>query len=160
MAQEHKRLTNLPHLYINTFTGNPIVSKTEQVWARMWLVDEQDVVTFYDSISIRGRGNSTWNMAKKPYRIKLQEKTKLLGNSRANAKKWTLLANHGDKTLMRNALASYIGDLCGQPFTPAAKFVDLTLNGAYQGCYQLSDQIDIRKKRVNIAEQDYPRLLS
>lgn len=156
MAQEHKRLTNLPHLYVNTFTGNPIVSKTEQVWARMWLVDEQDVVTFYDSISIRGRGNSTWNMAKKPYRIKLLEKAKLLGNSRANAKKWTLLANHGDKTMMRNALASYIGDLCGQPFTPAAKFVDLTLNGEYQGCYQLSDQIDIRKKRVNIAEQDYP----
>lgn len=156
MAQNHKRLTNLPHLYVNTFTGKSVVSKTEQVWARMWLVDEQDVVTFYDSISIRGRGNSTWNLAKKPYRIKLQQKTKLLGDNRANAKKWTLLANHGDKTMMRNALASYIGDLCGQPFTPAAKFVDLTLNGEYRGCYQLSDQIDVRKKRVNIAEQDHP----
>jgi hypothetical protein len=156
LAQDHKRLTNLPHLYVNTFTGNPIVSKTQQVLARMWLVDEQDVVTFYDSISIRGRGNSTWNMAKKPYRIKLLKKSKLLGDNHANAKKWTLLANHGDKSMMRNALASYIGDLCGQPFTPAAKFVDLTLNGEYLGNYQLSDQIDVRKKRVNIAEQDYP----
>lgn len=155
-AQDHQRLTNLPHLYVNTFTGHPIVSKTQQVWAQMWLVDEQDVVTFYDSISIRGRGNSTWNMAKKPYRIKLQKSAKLLGDNRANAKKWTLLANHGDKTMMRNALASYIGDLCGQPFTPAAKFVDLTLNGEYQGCYQMSDQIDVRKKRVDIAEQDFP----
>lgn len=156
LAQDHKRLTNLPHLYVNTFTGNPIVSKTKQVLARMWLVDEQDVVTFYDSISIRGRGNSTWDLAKKPYRIKLLKKSKLLGDNRANAKKWTLVANHGDKTMMRNALASYIGDLCGQPFTPAAKFVDMTLNGEYLGNYQLSDQIDVRKKRVNIAEQDYP----
>lgn len=156
LSQEHERLTNLPHLYIETFTGKNVTSKTEQVWARMWLVNEQDAVTFYDSIAIRGRGNSTWQLAKKPYRIKFPKKTKFLGSDRANAKKWTLLANHGDKALFRNALASYIGDLCGQTFTPAAKFVDLTLNGNYLGNYQISDQIDVRKKRVNVAEQDYP----
>lgn len=155
-AQSYHRLTNLPHLYINTFTGKEVTSKTEQVWARLWMVDEHDVVDYYDSITIRGRGNSTWELAKKPYRIKFSKKTRLLGSERANAKKWTLLANFADKTMMRNALASYIGDLCGQPFTPAAKFVDLTLNGVYRGCYQLSDQIDVRKKRVDIAEQDYP----
>jgi len=156
MAQEHHRLTNLPHLYINTFTGRDVTSKTEQVWARLWLVDENDAVSYEDSVSIRGRGNSTWNLAKKPYRIKFEKKKRFLGTNHANAKKWTLLANHGDKTLFRNALASYIGDLCGQPFTPAAKYVDLTLNGDYKGCYQISDQIDVRKKRVDIAEQDYP----
>lgn len=155
-AEDHHRLTNLPHLYINTFTSADVTSKTNEVWAQLYLVDERDQVTYYDSIAIRGRGNSTWNMKKKPYRIKFQKKTRLLGSDRANAKKWTLLANHGDKTLFRNALASYIGDLCGQTFTPAAKFVDLTLNGDYKGCYQLSDQIDVRKKRVNIEEQDYP----
>ena len=128
LAQDHKRLTNLPHLYVNTFTGNPVVSKSEQVWARMWLVDEQDVVTFYDSISIRGRGNSTWNMDKKPYRIKLQTATKLLGDNRANAKKWTLLANHGDKTMMRNALASYIGDLCGHRISPDGEHIKTFLD--------------------------------
>ena len=152
----HERLTNLPHLYINTKTGLPITSKTDDVWAEMWLVDENDEVLYEDSLSIRGRGNSTWGLPKKPYRIKFREKKKLLGGDRANAKKWTLLANHADKTLFRNALASYVGDLCGQPFTPAAKFVDFTLNGEYVGTYQISDKIDVRKKRVNITEQDYP----
>lgn len=151
-AQEHHRLTNLPHLYINTFTGEDVTSKETQILAKLWLVDEQDQEQFHDSVLIRGRGNATWNLQKKPYRIKFAKKTRLLGPERANAKKWTLLANHGDKSLIRNALASYIGDLCGQPFTPAAKFVDLTLNGNYLGTYQISDQIDVRKHRVDIEE--------
>ena len=156
VAQEHHRLTNLPHLYINTFSGQDVTSKETQVLAKLWLVDEQDQVAFYDSVNIRGRGNATWNLKKKPYRIKFAQKTRLLGDNHANAKKWTLLANHGDKSLIRNALASYIGDLCGQPFTPAAQFVDLTLNGEYRGTYQISDQIEVRKHRVDIEKQDFP----
>lgn len=150
------RLTSLPHLYINTFSGEDITSKSWDVWAEMWLVDENDCIDHEYSVAIRGRGNSTWNLYKKPYRIKFQKKKRLLGQERANAKKWTLLTNHSDKTLMRNALASYIGELCGQTFTPAAKFVDLTLNGSYRGTYQISDKIDVRKKRVDIAEQEHP----
>lgn len=153
---EHHRLTNLPHLYINTFNGRDITSKSTEVYARLWLVDEDDQVAFYDSVLIRGRGNSTWGLEKKPYRIKFPEKRRFLGPDRANAKKWTLLANHGDKTLFRNALASYVGDVCGQVFTPGAKFVDLTLNNQYRGNYQISDQIEVRKRRVDVSEQDYP----
>ena len=95
--QQHVRLTNLPHVYINTFTGRGITSKTEMVYARMWYVDEADDVTFYDSLEIRVRGNSTASLAKKPYKLKFHEKVKLLGKGRPNTKKWTLLANHADK---------------------------------------------------------------
>lgn len=150
------RLTTLPHIYINTFTGQSIVSKTSYVYARMWYVDEDDHVMFYDSLQIRGRGNSTWDMAKKPYRIKFQQKEKLLGKGYAKTKKWTLLANHADKTLIRNAITSLMGERAGLTFNPAAKFVDLTLNDSYVGTYQLSDHIDVRPHRVNIQEQDYP----
>lgn len=153
---EHVRLTNLPHIYINTFTGRPVTSKTTTVLARMWYVDEQDNVAFYDSLEIRVRGNSTATLPKRPYRLKFQNKVKLLGKGFANAKKWTLLANHGDKTLLRNALTSQMGRFAGLPFNPAAKFVDLTLNNQYQGNYQLSDQVEVRPHRVDIAEQDYP----
>ena len=153
---EHVRLTNLPHVYINTFTGNSITSKTEYVFARMWYVDERDSVAFYDSLEIRGRGNSTWSMQKKPYKLKFHEKVKLLGKGRPNTKKWTLLANHGDKTLIRNALTSKVGERLGMKFNPAAKFVDFTLNGDYVGNYQISDNIDVRPHRVDIEEQDVP----
>ena len=152
----HTRLTNLPHVYINTFTGNPITSKTTMVYARMWYVDESDAVAFYDSLEIRVRGNSTAGLAKKPYKLKFHEKVKLLGKGRPNTKKWTLLANHADKTLLRNALTSLMGERAGLPFNPAAKFVDLTVNGQYVGNYQLSDQVDVRPHRVNVVEQDYP----
>lgn len=152
--ETHVRLTNLPHVYINTFTGKSITSKTTYVMARMWYVDEQDSVAFYDSLEIRGRGNSTWSLAKKPYKIKFQEKEKFLGKGYAKAKKWTLMANHGDKTLIRNALTRQLGEWLGLKFNPAAKFVDLTLNDKYVGNYHISDQIDVRPHRVNITEQD------
>ena len=153
---EHVRLTNLPHVYINTFTGQSITSKTTYVYAKMWYVDEDDAVAFYDSLEIRGRGNSTWSMEKKPYRLKFHEKEKLLGKGYAKTKKWTLLANHGDKTLLRNALTSLMGKHAGLKFNPAAKFVDFTLNGRYVGNYQISDHVDVRPHRVNVTEQDYP----
>ena len=87
------RMTNLPTVYIDTYGGRPITSKTEYVYATMRYVDEQDQLTVYDSLQIRGRGNSTWNMAKKPYKLKFNQKEKLLGKGYANTKKWTLLAN-------------------------------------------------------------------
>lgn len=69
-------------------------------------------------------------------------------------KSWTLLANHGDKSLLRNAVTSAMGDFLGQPFNPAAHFVDLFLNGTYIGNYQVSDQVNVDNKRVEIYEQE------
>ncbi len=155
-AQTYSRKTDLPHLYINTFNRASITSKDVYIYCTLIYVDENDVVTQYDSVSIRGRGNSTWNLSKKPYKIKFKEKQKFLGKEYANAKKWTLLANAGDKTLIRNALTSELAKWMGMDFAPAAKFVDLTLNGTYQGNYQISDQVEVKNHRVNIAEQDYP----
>lgn len=155
-AQEYKRVTNLPHIYIETDKGAPITSKTVYIYSTMYYVDENDEVLKFDSMEIRGRGNSTWNMAKKPYKIKFAEKEKFLGKGYAKTKKWTLLANCGDKTLIRNAVTSEMGEWLGLDFNPAARFVDLTLNGTYMGNYQISDQVDVRPHRVNITEQDLP----
>lgn len=154
--KEVSRLTNLPHVYINTFNGKNITSKTNYVYARMWYVDEDDNVQFFDSLQIRGRGNATWGMAKKPYKLKFNQKEKLLGKGYANAKKWTMLANHGDKTLIRNAVTREMGEFVGLKNNPAAKFIDLTFNDRYDGTYQISDQVEVRAHRVKVAEQDYP----
>lgn len=150
------RLTNLPHVYVNTFDGKSISSKTTYKYATMVYVDEEDNVITYDSMEIRGRGNSTWGMSKKPYKIKFNEKVKLLGKGYANCKPWTLLANHGDKSLIRNAITSEMGAFLGLKNNPGAKFVDLTLNGTYLGNYQISDHVDVRPHRVNVTEQEVP----
>lgn len=152
----YSRITNLPSVYVSTFDGYGITSKTTYKYCKLIYVDEQDQVTHYDSVEIRGRGNSTWNMSKKPYRIKLHQKERFLGEGKANTKKWTLLANAGDKTLIRNAVTSAMGEFLGMYFNPAYKFVDLNVNGSYYGNYQISDQVDVRKYRVHVKEQDYP----
>lgn len=155
-AQNYSRYTNLPTIYIKTFDGKGITSKTVYKYADLYYVNEGDTVTLYDSIQIRGRGNSTWNMSKKPYRIKFKEKEKFLGKGKAKTKKWTLMANAGDKTMIRNAITSIMGEYLGLPFNPAYKFVDLNINNTYYGTYQISDHVDVRPHRVDVEEQDVP----
>lgn len=153
---QYVQKTDLPTIYIETFDGNAITSKEVYKYCRLHYVDEAGLVSHYDSVSIRGRGNSTWNMSKKPYKIKFLSKEKFLGTGRAKAKKWTLLANAGDKTMMRNAVTSAMGEFTSLKFNPAAKFVDLVLNNSYMGTYQISDQVEVRPHRVNVTEQNYP----
>lgn len=155
-AQTYELKSDLPCIYINTFNNQGINSKDVYVYATMNYVDEDGHVSTYDSLQIRGRGNSTWGLRKKPYRIKFHEKEKFLGKGYAKARSWTLLANCGDKSLIRNAITSAMGEFLGLKFNPAAKFVDLVLNNVYMGNYQISDQVDIRPHRVNIVEQDVP----
>ena len=147
------QLSDLPTVYIDTYDGYGIWSKTDYQYATYREVQDGKLTT-YDSLRIRGRGNSTWNLDKKPYRLKFNEKVRLLGKNRANAKNWVLMANHADKTMLRNAVASFIGTFLGQPFTPGVRYVDLVLDGDYIGTYQITDHLDIRKNRINITEQD------
>ena len=153
---QYVQKTDLPTIYIETFDGLGITSKEVYKYCRLYYVDETGQVAHYDSVSIRGRGNSTWNLSKKPYKIKFLNKEKFLGKGYAKAKKWTLLANAGDKTLMRNAVTFALGEFTSLKFNPAAKFVDLVLNNSYMGNYQISDQVEVRPHRVNITEQNYP----
>ncbi len=145
--------TNIPTLYIETLDGNSVIEKDNYKFCRVIYV-KNDETKFYDSVQIKGRGNATWNLEKKPYRIKFKKKERFLGKDYANAKSWVLLCNGGDALLFRNGLANYVSKLCNMPFTPAAEYVDLYLNGEYRGNYQISDKIEIRKKRVDIFEQD------
>ena len=92
--------------------GIAITSKKTWVNATLLYIDENDVVTNYDALQIRGRGNSTWNRnpSKKPYRIRFAEAVEFLGPEYANARNWTLMANTYDKTLMRNGLTSELSE--------------------------------------------------
>ena len=142
--------TGLPILYIET--AAPIVSKDDYVKGRMTI----DANSTYSQavtdmqLEMRGRGSSTWNMPKKPYRIKLNNKTEMLGMPAA--KKWVLLANFADKTLLRNYLALEIGKRFEAAFTPRARFVEVILNGEFMGNYLLTDQVEVGATRVNIPE--------
>jgi hypothetical protein len=102
------------------------------------------------SAKIRQRGNSTrlW-YDKKPYRIKLDNKTSILGLP-AN-KDWVLLANYRDQTKFMNAIAFDMARYMGSfPFVNANRFVEVEINGDYMGMYQLTEQIERATSRVDI----------
>lgn len=154
LAQQYKQLTGVPTVYIETENGQNITSKEEYIMCTFTMVDG-DNTTRFENTQIRGRGNSSWwNSDKKPYRVKFDKKQTLLGEDFAKAKSWTLLANHGDKTMIRNALTYQLGRFIGMKFCPAAKFIDLYLNGKYRGTYQISDQVQVHKKRVEVDEDN------
>lgn len=98
---------------------------------------------------IRGRGHSTWEWAKKPYKIKLEEKSSLIGMS--EAKKWVLLANYADESLLRNTAAFEMARSMGTfRFVPHAIPVDVYMNGIYQGVYTLGEQLEVKSSRLAI----------
>lgn len=101
---------------------------------------------------IRGRGNSTWLWyPKKPYRIKLDEKASVLGLD-AN-KDWVLLANYRDPTHLMNTFVFEMGHGLNMPFTNHTRYVEVTLNSDYIGLYQLTEQIEVGKSRVDIGKK-------
>ena len=146
----------LPYIEISTENGAPIVSKEDYVNASISVKGtsngEYDLTSLEGKI--KGRGNSTWGQPKKPFKIKFDKKQSLFGSS-YKAKSWVLLANYFDKSLSRNALAfemssrmSHIG------FSSARQYVDVYLNGEYQGVYLLADQIETGNGRVDISEDE------
>lgn len=146
-----KSRARLPQLSINT-AGLPILDKENYVKSTITLEDldsyYSDQVSFTSTAGIRGRGNSTWGMDKKPYRLKLDSKASLLGMS--NDRDWALLANHTDKTLLRNITAFEISRIVGMSWTPGSLSIDLYLNGRYQGVYALTEHVKVSKERFNI----------
>ncbi len=97
---------------------------------------------------IKGRGNSTWKLSKKPYNIKLEDKENLFGMGKS--KKWSLLANYSDASLIRNSLAFTAAENAGMEYTPKYEPVDVYINGEYMGAYLLTTRIEVDKTRVNV----------
>ena len=137
-------------LYLNT-NGTAITSKDVYVTGTLKLVGNFKDVLFDGKTEVKGRGNSTWDMPKKPYRIKLDKKASLLGMP--ENKNWVLLANYADKSLIRNEVAFSLSRSIGRPFTVASRFVELYLNGSYLGSYQLTQQVKEGPGLVDIEEQ-------
>lgn len=146
--------TGLPRVYITTPGGVGINSKDVYVEdGTLSIFDKNGELELNILSDFKGRGNSTWQMPKKPYAIKLSSKAEVMGMPKH--KRWVLLANWVDRTLLRNDIAFEIAKKCpALPWTPRGEFVELYLNGKHRGNYYLCEHIKIDKNRVNIDEID------
>ncbi len=99
---------------------------------------------------IRGRGHGSWTYDKKGWKLKLSESQAMLGLGQGRSREWVLVANHVDRSLLRNAAATWIQRVLGLSYVADYAFVDLYLNGEYMGVYQLYEQIEEDENKVSI----------
>ena len=142
--------TNLPLMIINTKNQVEPLSLEHYIDSRILIVSNNKL-DLNQTASIRLRGHSTSGRPKKPYKIKFDKKQKILGIS-GKYKKWAILANHYDKSLIRNILAFKISEMIGLKFTPRCEPVDIIVNGNFRGNYFICDQVEVKEGRVDIEE--------
>lgn len=139
-------------LYITTKDGNDITSRDYYTDCHMALSAQGAFTNFSANAQIRGRGNSSFLWYdKKPLRLKLNDKHKMLGLDKARS--WVLLANYRDVTDLMNTFVFEMGRWLGLPYTNHTRYVEVFINGDYRGLYQLTEQIQQNKNRVNISKE-------
>lgn len=140
---------------MNITTENGVGIQDKENWINCHIsIDGKGEYSNYSGMGrIKGRGNSSWlYYKKKPYKFKLDSKSKLLGMDKA--KDWNLLSNYRDVTDMMNVFAFETARWMGMPFTNHTRFVEVFLNGDYVGVYQLTEKVELGSNRVAIDEDE------
>ena len=143
------RFTGLPVMDIQTTDFLTVDSRDSYIEAEIqiegWRYHHSNPQS---NIEIRGRGHSTWDWyPKKPYQIKFDTATSVL--SMPKERRWILLAEYADKTMIRNKIAFELGKLSDLPWVPSSEFLELFVNSEYQGTYNLVEKIELSPNRIN-----------
>lgn len=128
--------------------------KNEKLDATITIDDgtsEHNVVVPTSEIVLEGRGNSTfYGVPKKPLKFKFKNGAQPIGNL-PKGKKWNLMAEYYDRTLMRNGIIqNFAGSLTGLGYATRTEFVEVYVNEVYKGVYLLTEAITVSENRVNI----------
>ena len=146
--------TGLPIIYLDT-NGVPIDSKEEYREGFVSIYGGQNFNNFGNTeMNIRGRGNSTWYFhPKKAFQLKFGNEMEILGMP--EDKKWIFLAEHSDKTLMRNKIAFEMGYISKLDWTPESYFAEVFINNEYNGTYNISQKVEESNHRVVLGNTGY-----
>ena len=151
------QFTGLPIIYVNT-NGVAIDSKEDYVEGVASIIGGENYPDLEEAeMKIKGRGNSTWWQGgvwgKKPYQIKFDDKTEVLNIPKD--KKWVLLAELSDKSLIRNKISREMGDISRFDYVPKAEYVELFINDQHAGTYLIGQKVEESKNRVNVGDKGY-----
>ena len=146
------RGSELPSVFITTESGslNKIHrNKANKEAGSMILYNTAGEVEYSGGLRhIKMRGNASTRYRKRNYAIRLESGTNLLDMGKA--KKWILIGNYLDKSLIRNQINFDMARYVGLPFTPDCRQVALYINNNYIGLYLLTEKIEIDDDRVDI----------
>ena len=131
-------------------------SKSNESKGEMVYLNADGTVFHEDEITeLKARGNSTFtDFVKKAYQIKIKNKSNLTGDKDNAQKKWVLLANAGDNTLIHNSLVARLAKDLELPYTIDCEPLDLYYDGEYRGSYLITDKVEVGKTGVDIQDLD------
>lgn len=141
----------IPRIVIETENHRQILDRETEIPAKLQIYGKDAPESEIMELTIRGRGNSSWYMPKKSYKIELTQKQTLLGMP--SDKDWALIANYADKSLIKNKITYTLGEMLHLPYSPKSKFIELYINSNYLGIYQLTETIKTGVNRVNISKK-------
>ena len=150
-----KKATGLSQVYFNSNEGDSVNTRSRWFEGEFSMTGSSKAgcgaVARTPHARLKGRGNYSWSFAKKSFSLNLKDGLNLCGMGKS--KKWAFVANHYDKSLLRNAVANNVGkNLSNLAWTPSSKPVDVFINGSYRGSYILIERVTIDDDRVNIPE--------
>ncbi|NLE20718.1 MAG: hypothetical protein GX623_07890, partial [Clostridiales bacterium] len=144
----------VPALFVSTRSGTLDIihhNKDREEPGHLLILEAEGGVPYDGGLSqVKGRGNWTFSLAKKPYQFKLEEARDLFGLGRS--KTWILLANHYDNSLLRNRVVLDLAGAAGLPYSSKSRAVDLYVNQEYRGAYLLCEKVEIGDSRVDIRD--------
>jgi hypothetical protein len=148
------KFTGLPIIRLTIEGGASITSKDGYVNGEVWIDGGRNYVELVTvPMEIRGRGNSTWQHPKKPYQMKLENKSEFLGMPRD--KKWLFLAEYSDKTMLRNTIAFEMGHMSNLSWTPQSAFSEVYLNNDYIGTYNITQKVEESNNRLPLGDDGF-----
>ncbi len=145
---------NLPSAFISTESGSMEYlnqSKKNEEQGSMTVFTTDGTVDFTGALDmIRGHGNTSWRLDKRPYQIKIHRTGPLLGMK--SARSWLLIANYLDVSKIRNLIVNGMAEAEGLRGTTDSVMTDVYFNGEYAGMYQLSEKVEIDPSRLDITD--------
>ncbi|MBE6825175.1 MAG: hypothetical protein E7513_07540 [Ruminococcaceae bacterium] len=132
-------------------TSSAIVSKddVERKGGNIYTADATGAIAIQDTISkIKGRGNSSWEASQRiygkyAYNLTTDTKTKALVGGDVKTKKYSMLANNMDESMMRNLFIYSLADAIGLDYTPTIRIYDVYDNGNYHGTYAVCEKVEV-----------------
>ncbi len=118
--------------------------KTRKRDTSVMIYDEKGDTEYQGIATISGRGNATWNWAKKPYNLDFSE-TISVGPFQ-DVTRLCLFAEYADESKLRNSLAYYAGQELGIPYCSPYAFTDVYINGQYYGLCALTVKEEYTKQ--------------
>ena len=138
--------SNLPLMVIHTSTGKEPVSS--EMPATFYIINKINIDIDYSG-KINLIGNEKINLYKKNYLINFDDKVSFL-DFKTISRKWALISNYGDKTLIRNLVSFEISRIFHINYTVNCVPIDLMINGEYKGTYILCEYIEVSENKIVI----------